>query len=137
MTSLNAAWTTAAPVATVPPSPPVAISSIPDTTSAPTQSVRQPRPAAPPAAAVAVPTPDPTPRSTTETLKAIAASIESYVKSTGRSLEFHVDDASGLTVVTVRNSETGDLVRQIPSDEAVRIARSLGKRSNTLIDLEA
>jgi len=84
-----------------------------------------------------VPTPDPTPRSTTETLKAIAASIESYVKSTGRSLEFHVDDASGLTVVTVRNSETGDLVRQIPSDEAVRIARSLGKRSNTLIDLEA
>jgi len=70
-------------------------------------------------------------------LKAIAAAIESYVQSNGRSLEFHVDDSSGLTVVTVRNSSTGDLVRQIPSDEAVRLARALGRGPNALIDLKA
>jgi len=57
-----------------------------------------------------------------ETIGAIAQRIESYLKSVNRSLEFRVDTASGRTVVSVRDSETGDLIRQIPSDEVLRMA---------------
>lgn len=68
-------------------------------------------------------------------MQAVAAQIESYLKSTGRELEFSVDEASGRTVITVRNPETGETIRQIPSEEALRLARALGHQPNSLIDL--
>jgi flagellar protein FlaG len=39
-----------------------------------------------------------------------------------RELEFHVDDASGRMVCSVRDAETGDLIRQIPNEEVLRLA---------------
>jgi flagellar protein FlaG len=68
-------------------------------------------------------------------MQAVAQQIDSYLKSTGRQLEFSVDDASGRTVITVRNPDTGETIRQIPSEEALRLARALGSQSNSLIDL--
>jgi flagellar protein FlaG len=61
---------------------------------------------------------------TNEAVKAAAAEIESYLKSVGRSLEFKLDDDSGRMVVSVRDSETGELIRQIPGEDALRLARS-------------
>lgn len=61
---------------------------------------------------------------TNEAVKKAAAEIESYLKSVGRSLEFKVDDESGRMVVSVRDSETGELIRQIPGEDALRLARS-------------
>jgi flagellar protein FlaG len=59
------------------------------------------------------------------------------MKSSGRSLEFRVDASSGHTVVSVRNPQTGELIRQIPSEETLRLAAMLGAASNTLVDVEA
>lgn len=133
MTSLNSAWTTGQ-VATVTPSPPIGVSLIPDADSTPAPAPT-PRPAPPVVSTVTAP--EPVTRSALDTLKAVAADLQSYVNSNGRELEFRVDESSGLTVVTVRNSQTGDLIRQIPSDEAVRIARAIGNGRNALVDLQA
>lgn len=71
------------------------------------------KPAMPPAAAPA------------RDLEAATAQIEQFVRSSGRNLQFRVDDDSGRVVVSVRDSDTGELIRQIPSEAALRIAKSL------------
>ena len=70
-------------------------------------------------------------------MKAAAAQIDSYLRSTGRALQFSVDDATGRTVVTVKDAATGETIRQIPSEEAMRLAHALGNHPNALVDLEA
>jgi flagellar protein FlaG len=82
--------------------------------------------------AVAAPAPAPVAQSrpaaapTMDQVRAASEQIEKYLKSSGRALDFHVDSDSGLVVVVVRDSESGDVIRQIPSEEALRLAQSLG-----------
>jgi flagellar protein FlaG len=68
-------------------------------------------------------------------MKAVAHQIESYLKANGRDLQFSVDQETGRTVVTVRDSSTGEVIRQIPDVEAIRIAQSLGAHPGTLLDV--
>ena len=42
-----------------------------------------------------------------------------------RNLEFSVNDEIGTTIVKVIDSESGELIRQIPSEELVRLAEKL------------
>jgi flagellar protein FlaG len=79
----------------------------------------------------------PTARTIEETTAAIAAQIESYLRSTGRSLQFSTDSSSGRTVISVRDATTGELIRQIPSEEALRLSQALGSQPNSLIDILA
>jgi flagellar protein FlaG len=72
----------------------------------------------------------------TEKVKAAAEQIESYLKSIGRALEFRVDESSGRTIITVRDSSTGEIIRQIPGEESLRLARSIGDApTHALVDL--
>ena len=71
-----------------------------------------------------------------ETVKAVAAQIESYLRSVGREVQFSIDDDSGETVITIRDSSTGELIRQIPSAEALRLSQALADRP-TLLDTVA
>jgi flagellar protein FlaG len=64
----------------------------------------------------------------------VAQRIESYLKSVNRSLEFRVDDESGRTVVSVRDGETGDLIRQFPSDEVLRLAQMAEDQTIVLLE---
>ena len=68
-------------------------------------------------------------------MKAAAEQIEAYLKSSGRELEFRVNEDTGRTVITVRDSATGEVIRQIPNDEALRLARLLGDHPSTLVDI--
>lgn len=104
---------------------------------APVASVeRAPRQAAAVAAADAEPArpaaqaPAAAPASARE-LEAATEQIERFVRSSGRSLQFRVDDDSGRVVVSVRDADTGDLIRQIPSEAALRIARALDRGEAT------
>jgi flagellar protein FlaG len=76
-------------------------------------------------------------RTIEETTAAIAAQIESYLRSTGRSLQFSTDSVSGRVVIAVRDATTGELIRQIPSEEALRLSQALGSQPNSLIDILA
>lgn len=60
-----------------------------------------------------------------ESLQKAANRMEEYVRSVGRSLQFRVDDSSGRIVVSVRDQSTGELIRQIPSESALRIAEQI------------
>lgn len=62
-----------------------------------------------------------------------AVQIDDFLKRSGHQLAITVDQSSGRIVVQVRDPVTGDLIRQIPSDEALRIARSLEVEGAALI----
>ena len=76
-----------------------------------------------------------TPVITEEVMKAVARQIESYLKANGRDLQFSIDQETGRTVVTIRDASTGEVIRQIPDVEALRIAPSLGSHPGTLLDI--
>ena len=76
-------------------------------------------------------------RSVEETTAAVAEQLESYLRSIGRSVQFSIDSASGRTVVSVRDAATGDVIRQMPSEEALRLAQALGSGSSSLVDVTA
>jgi flagellar protein FlaG len=69
-----------------------------------------------------------------EALKAAVQEIEKFVQSVRRNLEFSIDEASGKVVVKVIASETGEVVRQLPSAEALKIADSLQSAHSLLFD---
>lgn len=69
-----------------------------------------------------------------EALKAAVDQIEKFVQSVRRNLEFSIDEASGKVVVKVIASETGEVVRQLPSAEALKIADSLQNAHSLLFD---
>jgi flagellar protein FlaG len=47
-------------------------------------------------------------------MKAAVTRLNEFVQNVQRNLEFKVDDATGCTVVTVRDAQTDEVVRQIP-----------------------
>ncbi len=51
--------------------------------------------------------------------------LNDYVQSIQRDLQFRLDEDSGKTVITVLDSRTSEVVRQIPDDVALRLARDL------------
>lgn len=60
--------------------------------------------------------------------------IQSYLKSVNHALEFRVDSDSGRTVVSVRDVETGDLIRQFPSEEVLRLAQLADEQNVALLN---
>lgn len=69
-----------------------------------------------------------------EKVKNAVSEIEKFLSSTRRNLEFSTDEESGKIVVKVIASETGELIRQLPSEEALRIAHSLSDVNSLLFD---
>lgn len=70
-------------------------------------------------------------------LAVVAEQLQQFLRSSDRDLEFTVDGAAGTTVITVRDGSTGDIIRQIPNEDALRIMRRLNAQSGTLVDLTA
>ncbi|MEO8223646.1 MAG: flagellar protein FlaG [Gammaproteobacteria bacterium] len=59
--------------------------------------------------------------------------IQSYLNDTRRQLQFQVDKGSGRTVVRVINPNTKEVIRQIPSEEVLSLARSIGAQGGQVI----
>ncbi|MGW8462350.1 flagellar protein FlaG [Pseudomonas sp. CLCA07] len=70
-------------------------------------------------------------------LKAAVQEIEKFVQTVKRNLEFSIDEASGQVVVKVIASESGEVVRQIPNEEVLKLANSLNDASSLLFSAEA
>lgn len=60
--------------------------------------------------------------------------LNEFVTDSRRSLEFRVDDGSGRTIITVVNSNTGEVVRQIPAEEVLALARNLRQSGAALLN---
>jgi flagellar protein FlaG len=76
-------------------------------------------------------------RHSSESIQAAARTIDTFVRDMGRSLDFQVDSSSGKQIVRVSNPQTGEVVRQIPNEEAVQIARSLNYLQSVLVSIKA
>ena len=66
-----------------------------------------------------------------------AEDIERFLRDRGREFAFSVDDTTGRTIVAIRDASTGELIRQIPSEEALRIARNLDTHVPALVRARA
>ncbi len=64
-----------------------------------------------------------------EALHEAVNEINDYVQTIQRDLSFSMDDQSGRAVVSVIDSASGDLIRQIPSEEVLVMARILKEAS--------
>ena len=66
--------------------------------------------------------------------------VNNSLSDTNRILELSVDAASGLTVATIRNSRTGEVLGQFPSTDSLHLAQMLAVwagSKNALLDLMA
>lgn len=61
--------------------------------------------------------------------------INSYMQNMNRSLQFSVDDQSGDTVIRVIDSETDELIRQIPAEELLVVRSSLEEYRGMLLEM--
>ena len=62
---------------------------------------------------------------TRETVAKAAEQMQQFVSTMGRNLNFSIDSESGYHIVRVTNPATGEVVRQLPSDEMLRLSHSL------------
>ncbi|QDX81330.1 hypothetical protein B9N43_08795 [Denitratisoma sp. DHT3] len=69
--------------------------------------------------------------------KALAAMKQLVEAKAPNSLSFSIDDESGKTIVKVSDAQTGEMIRQIPSEEMLELARSLDKLQGALLRQEA
>lgn len=58
-------------------------------------------------------------------IEAAVKSLSDYAQRIDRNLNFSIDEASGRTVIKVIDAETDRVVRQIPSEETLSMARRL------------
>lgn len=65
------------------------------------------------------------------------SSIEKFTQSIRRDLSFSLDDSTGRVVVKVTDSTSGEVIRQIPSEEALRLAERLDEARSLLFKAEA
>ena len=58
-------------------------------------------------------------------LDAAVAKVESFLKVQNRDLAFTIDEETNRSVVTVKDSQSGDVIRQIPSEEVLKLAERI------------
>jgi flagellar protein FlaG len=72
-----------------------------------------------------------------ETVKQATEMINKAIQSLSRNLMFTVDEESKENVVKVMDMETGEVIRQIPSEETLAIAKALDKFQGMIIQQKA
>lgn len=63
--------------------------------------------------------------------------VRNAIKPVAQDLLFSIDDDTGRTVVKVVDASTDEVIRQIPSEEVLAIAKALDKLQGVLIKQEA
>jgi flagellar protein FlaG len=109
-----------------------AVSSSIPTPAAPARTAAVARaPAAPAQAPAPAPAPDPV------ALRDAVASANKVMQALSNSLEFSLDPESGKTMVRVIDGATQQVIRQIPSEEMMSIARALDRLQGLLLNRKA
>ncbi len=86
------------------------------------------------AAAPAAVKPDPV---KPDQVKDAVQQIEKFTQNIAQNLKFSVDEDTGKTVVKIVDTQTQEVIRQIPSEEAISIARTLDKVQGLLLNGKA
>jgi len=70
-------------------------------------------------------------------LNQLATDLSDMMSMMRKGLAFKVDETSGQAVVTVLDRDTGDVIRQMPSEEALALAEKLSEVTGLLMKTEA
>ncbi|WP_226687921.1 MULTISPECIES: flagellar protein FlaG [Stutzerimonas stutzeri subgroup] len=63
--------------------------------------------------------------------------VRTQVQSLQRDLNFSVDDSTGQVVIQVLDGDSGKVVRQIPSEDILRLAERLNEMRSLLFEAKA
>ena len=63
-----------------------------------------------------------------------AVTVQARMQEAGSNVRVGIESVNGSTVFTVRDAETGQVIRKIPSDEALRISQNLDRLSGLYLD---
>lgn len=72
-----------------------------------------------------------------EALQDAVDKIEKVANTYNRELKFSIDEDLGISVVKVMDKESGDLIRQIPSEDMLELAKGLDKLIGLFVKQEA
>lgn len=72
-----------------------------------------------------------------ESLDSAVASISSFVQGVQRNLDFSIDESSGEVVVKVTDRDSGEVIRQLPSEEALRLSEQLESLRSLMFETRA
>jgi flagellar protein FlaG len=70
-------------------------------------------------------------------IESVTKQIDSFLRSFGRSINFRVDPGSGEMVVSVIDATTGEIIRQVPGEDALKLAQSIEASMSALVDTSA
>jgi flagellar protein FlaG len=76
-------------------------------------------------------------QSSKEQVQQAVAEIQKAVEPMARNLQFSIDKETGKTVVTVVDSATNEVIRQIPGEEVLAIARAIDRMQGLLFRQKA
>jgi len=62
---------------------------------------------------------------TPQQIESVVAKLSDFVQAVQRDLSFTVDDNTGETVIVVKDTQTDEVVRQIPSEDFLLLAQKL------------
>ena len=68
-----------------------------------------------------------------EHLRGAAEELNKALRQSTRNLEFRLDEGTNRVVVKLTDTETGEVIRQIPSDEMLAISRAIGEFQQGLL----
>lgn len=73
-------------------------------------------------------------QTSTEAVTQAARAVESFIKQAARTLEFSIDQDTKMTVVKLVDSETKQVIRQVPTNEVLEIAKALDKFQGLFVE---
>jgi flagellar protein FlaG len=76
-------------------------------------------------------------RPTREAVEVAAQQIQHFVSSMQRQVNVSKDSLTGYISVQIINPDTGEVIRTLPSDELLRIARSFEQLGSTMVHQKA
>lgn len=85
----------------------------------------------------AQPQPEDTVQADKQALEDAAADMQDATQVLQRNLNFSLDDSTGRLMVKVTDSSSGEVIRQMPSEEALRLAESLDEMRSLLFKAQA
>ena len=72
-----------------------------------------------------------------EELEKLAIDLSDMMSVMKKGLAFRIDESSGQSVVSVLDIDSGDIIRQIPNEEALELAQKLSEVTGLLMKTEA
>ena len=71
-----------------------------------------------------------------EDIQTAVGNIQEFVQSVRRNLNFSLDESTERVVVKVTDAASGEVIRQIPSEEALKLAESLSEARSLLFSAQ-